>query len=167
MIIKTGKIVSIILFVLIFSGAPARAAGPESLSVSDVSDQLVCQCGCTLILSNCNHAECPSRETMTALIVQELDRGQTSPQIIQTFVTQYGEQVLASPPKKGFNLVAWILPFAVIIAGGVVVYIMLKKWVWRGSLSESLISDDINESFDEYGLRLEQELREFNGKGYR
>lgn len=136
------KTIGLILVVLIFTAAPVQA-GPESMSVSDISDELVCQCGCTMILSNCSHQECGSREAMTAFIVQEMERGQSGPRIIQTFVRQYGEQVLSSPPKKGFNLIAWILPFAAILAGGTIIYVTLKKWLWRGSLSATVARDEI------------------------
>ena len=37
-----------------------------------------------------------------------------------TLVDQFGESVLAAPPKSGFNLLAWVLPLAgvVLAAGG-------------------------------------------------
>ncbi len=160
------KIFGVVLVVLIFTAAPVQA-GPELLSVSDISDELVCQCGCTMILSNCSHQECGSREAMTAFIVREMERGQSGPRIIQTFVRQYGEQVLSSPTKRGFNLIAWILPFAVILAGGAIIYAALKKWVWRSSLSATVARDEIEEIYDEYGRQLEQELKKFTRSGFR
>ncbi|MEE8414004.1 MAG: cytochrome c-type biogenesis protein CcmH [Dehalococcoidales bacterium] len=158
------KIIGVILVVLIFTVAPVQA-GPES--VSDISDELVCQCGCSMILRNCSHQECGSREAMTVFIIREMERGQSGAQIIQTFVRQYGEQVLSSPPKKGFNLIAWILPFAAILVGGAIIYAALKKWVGRSSLSATVDRDEIEEIYDEYGRQLEQELRKFTKSGFR
>ncbi len=151
------------LIILLFA-SPARV---NAATVSDISQQLICQCGCTLVLANCTHGECMSRDTMTTLIEQKLAQGQSEEQIIQSFVAQYGEQVLASPPKKGFNLVAWVLPFVAILAGGGVIYLALKKWVWRGKQAPTIANGEAEEGDEEYRRRLEQELEEFTGKGFR
>ena len=39
-------------------------------------------------------------------------------QIIAIFRAQYGEKVLSAPTTQGFNLLAWVMPFAAIVAGG-------------------------------------------------
>ncbi|MFC2020650.1 cytochrome c-type biogenesis protein CcmH [Chloroflexota bacterium] len=162
-----GRVLTIVLLFFIFVVTPVKAAGLGSLSVSDVSDQLVCQCSCGMILTNCSHLECGSREAMTAFIVQELDRGQTSPQIVQTFVLQYGEQVLSSPPKRGFNLVAWVLPFAALLAGAGIIYIALKKWLRRGMAYQTDAVVETQEEDGKYLLQLEKELKEFAGGSFR
>src|SRR3972149_2854362 len=95
-----------LVFGLLF--LPARTYGADNTMVDSISTQLICQCGCTAVLNNCTHLECHIRESMTAQIKLQLDQGMTSQQIIQSFVTQYGEQVLSSPPKRGFNLTAWL-----------------------------------------------------------
>ncbi len=154
----------IILLAVLFSASPAWA---DSATVGSISEQLICQCGCNMGLSNCTHAECMSREAMTTLIEQRLAQGQSEAEIIQFFVTQYGEQVLASPPKRGFNLVAWVLPFAAILAGGVVIYIALKKWVWQGRQSLTVATTETEEQDQEYQQRLKKELEEFTGRGFR
>lgn len=151
-----------LLFLLLAS--PVMADSP---TVGDISDQLICQCGCNMVLSNCTHAECMSREAMTTLIEQKLAQGQSEEEIIQSFVAQYGEQVLASPPKRGFNLVAWILPFAAILGGGGVIYIALKKWVWQGRQSPTMATTETDEKDEEYQRRLDKELKEFTGRGFR
>ncbi len=155
---------SIIFLLFFLFTSPVRA---ESATVSDISDQLICQCGCTLVLANCTHSECMSRDTMTTLIEQGLAQGQSEEEIIQFFVVQYGEQVLASPPKRGFNLTAWILPFAAILGGGGIIYMALKKWVWQGRQSVITAEAEVEESDEEYRRRLEKELEEFTERGFR
>ncbi len=154
----------IALLIALLFVSPARA---DSTTVSDISKQLICQCGCTLVLANCTHEECMSRDTMTTLIEQKLAQGQSEEQIIQFLVTQYGEQVLASPPKRGFNLVAWLLPFAAILGGGGVIYIAIKKWVWQGRQSSTTAKAVAEEGDEEYQRRLEKELDEFTERGFR
>jgi cytochrome c-type biogenesis protein CcmH len=155
---------SIILLIVLLSLSPAKA---NAQTVGDISKQLICQCGCTLVLANCTHSECMSRDTMTTLLKQKLAQGQSEEGIIQFFVTQYGEQVLASPPKRGFNLVAWILPFAAILAGGAAIYIAIKKWVWQGRQSPTIATTETDEKDEEYRHRLEKELKEFTERGFR
>ncbi len=154
----------ITLLVLLLSASPARAA---SATVGDISKQLICQCGCTMVLANCTHSECMSRNMMTTLIEQKIAQGQSEEEIIRFFVAQYGEQVLASPPKRGFNLVAWLLPFAAILSGGGIIYIALKKWVRRGKIRQTSAMTEAEEGDEEYQHRLEKELEEFTGRGFR
>ncbi len=154
----------IILLVVLFSFLPARA---NAATMGSIAKELICQCGCTLVLANCTHSECMSRDTMTTLIEQKLAQGQSEEQIIQSFVAQYGEQVLASPPKRGFNLTAWILPFAAILGGGGIIYMSLKKWVWQGRQSATTAEAEVEESDEEYRRRLEKELDEFTERGFR
>lgn len=151
-----------LLFLLLVS--PVKA---ESATVSDISKQLICQCGCTLLLSNCTHIECPVGVPMKALIEQKLDQGQSEEQIIQLFVAQYGEVVLASPPKRGFNLAAWVSPFAAIAAGGVAIYFALKKWVKRGKRYQTKDVTKSKEEDKEYQRQLEKDLKEFDEGGFR
>ena len=144
--------------------SPARA---NAATVSDISKQLICQCGCTMVLLNCSHAECDSREAMTTLIQQKIDQGQSEEQIIQLFVAQYGEQVLAAPPKRGFNLMAWITPFVVLIVGAGVISIVLKKWVRREAPSQTYTPAEPDERDEEYRHQLEEELKEFAERSFR
>ena len=155
---------AIILLVFLLLASPVRA---DSATVSAISKQLICQCGCTLVLANCTHSECMSRDTMTTLIEQKLAQGQSEEQIIQSFVDQYGEQVLASPPKRGFNLVAWVLPFAAILAGGGIVYMVIKRWVWQGRQSPTMVTTEAEEGDEEYRRQLEEELEKFEERGFR
>lgn len=157
-------LLAVVLSAALLSATPVLADGP---TVSDVAGELVCQCGCTLILSNCNHAECGVGVPMTALIKQKLAQGESKEQIIDYFVAQYGEKVLASPLKKGFNLVAWLLPFAAMLAGGVVIYLALKTWVRRGSRYQADATDETEEEDEAYRQQVDKELDEFGEGGFR
>ena len=60
-----------------------------------------------------------------------LDSGLTVEQIIKSQVDEYGETVLSAPTKFGFNLTAWVMPFMVLIAGGVGIRKILYTWVGK------------------------------------
>ncbi|MFC1976980.1 cytochrome c-type biogenesis protein CcmH [Chloroflexota bacterium] len=111
---------------------PVTPVMADSPTVGDISKQLICPCDCTEVLSTC---DCATQEELVASIEQKLAEGQSEEQIIQSFVDQYGKQVLASTPQQvpasapeqGLNLMVWGLPFAGLLFGGGIVYIALTK----------------------------------------
>ncbi len=112
-----------IILVLSFVLLPVTQVMAEEHTVSDISKELMCQCGCGLVLAACD-CELPNGAVeMTTLISEKLAQGESGEQIIQSFVAYYGEQVLAPSPSQ----VAWLLPFAAILGGGGVAYLVLKK----------------------------------------
>ncbi len=156
--IKTLFIILILGLVLL----PATPALAADVTVDDIAEQLICQCGCGMVLSECT---CATAAGMVVLIEQNLDEGKSEEEILDYFVSLYEEKVLASPPKRGFNLVAWILPFVAILAGGVVIYLATRIWVKRGE--QSATSSEAEEGDEEYQRQLEKELKEFTTKGFR
>lgn len=154
------------LFIILILGLvilPVTPALADEVTVGDIAEQIMCQCeDCTHILSEC---DCGFREIMLAEIEEQLAQGKSEQETIDYFIAKYGEKVLVSPPKSGFNLVAWILPFAAILAGGVVVYLTIKKWVKQGG--QSATSAKAEEGDEEYQRRLEKELEEFTKEGFR
>ena len=155
------KILGIVISVVLLSASPVMADSP---TVSSISEELVCQCGCGRLL---NSHVCDTQEAMVTLIEQKLAQGQSEEEIIQFFVAQYGEQVLAAPPKQGFNLMVWITPFAAILGGGGVIYLALKKWVGRGRLSQTDAMTEAKEGDEEYRHQLEKELEDFSQGSFR
>lgn len=153
------------LFILVLAIMPITASA-ASPAADAIAKQLVCQCGCLSVLNNCVHGECMVRDQMYTVIEQKLSQGQSAEQIIQYFVAQYGEQVLAEPPKKGFNLVGWITPFAAILAGGAVIALALKHWVKRDETSAAVAAES-NEGDQKYREQLEKELANFKEGGFR
>lgn len=68
---------------------------------------------------------------MRALVRAKLEGGWSREQILQFFVDRYGEGVLASPPKSGFSLLAWIIPI-VVVAGSVGLLVFILRSMRRG-----------------------------------
>ncbi|MFQ5766794.1 MAG: cytochrome c-type biogenesis protein CcmH [Acidobacteriota bacterium] len=90
---------------------PAWASGDSGSDVEAVAKQLVCYCGCSgLTAAACT---CGTAESIRATIRQQLDSGLTPDQVVQAWVKERGEQILAVPTREGFNLVGWTLPFVV------------------------------------------------------
>ena len=56
-----------------------------------------------------------------------LARGYDQDQILRYFESSYGEFVLLVPPKKGIGWLVWVLPVALLIAGGFIVWRMMSR----------------------------------------
>ena len=104
--------------------APVGAATQQ-----EVEEALTCQCGCGLTVHSCNHLQCPSGEPIKKEIAERLARGEDKTTILAAFRERYGEKVLSSPTFRGFNWLAWIMPFAALAAGGLGVALVIRRWV--------------------------------------
>ena len=117
------KKLGIILLVSLFSFFPARA---NATTLDDISRQMMCPCGCDLVLATC-HCDLPNGAAeINALIEEKLAQGQSGEQIIQFFVARYGQQVLVSP-KQNSNPMLWSAALIGILTIGIVIYLKQKK----------------------------------------
>jgi cytochrome c-type biogenesis protein CcmH/NrfF len=119
--------------------------------------QLMCMCGCNQVLLECNHVGCTYSSRMRDELAAAIARGDNDSLILQSFVQKYGNTVLAAPTNKGFNIVAWIMPFAVfVVAAGLTVW-LVRMWKSR-ALAQPVPSPQLNpEELDELRKRARQE----------
>jgi len=92
---------------------------------------MICTCGCRQILLECNHVGCQVSDKMMGELRVALARGDSDDLVMQAFVQRYGETVRAAPEAKGFNLMAWITPFAMLFAGLLLAVTVLRRWSMR------------------------------------
>jgi len=95
-------------------------------TVDQIAEKLSCFCGTCphLVVTQCG---CSTADKIKIEIRQKIDSGMNEAQILQSFVSQYGETVLSAPPKRGFSLTAWALPFLAFLLGGTVLFTFLKR----------------------------------------
>jgi len=55
--------------------------------------------------------------------------GRSGRQILDQFVREHGIAILMAPPKRGFNLAAYFTPSLLIVAAGVALTLVLRRWV--------------------------------------
>jgi cytochrome c-type biogenesis protein CcmH len=114
---------AIILVTCLAAAAPA-AASEQHPTLAELERELVCPtCKTTLQMSNA-----PVAERMRAFIRQRIAAGDTKSEIKDKLVAQFGESVLAAPPARGFNLLAWLVPIAGGLIAVVVVAILARRW---------------------------------------
>ena len=78
-------------------------------------------------------------------VKEQMDKGRSKEEILEFFVERYGPWILREPPKEGFNIIAWIIPFAMLIIGPMAIWAM----VWRKKLT-----------IDTFGVRSDSEIVE-------
>jgi len=96
--------------------------------MNDLSHRLMCQCGCAQLLGECDHYGCPSRDKELGELRADIAAGMSDQQILKAFAAQYGAVVLAAPETHGFDLVAWIAPFAVFAAALLGTILLIRRW---------------------------------------
>jgi cytochrome c-type biogenesis protein CcmH/NrfF len=103
-------------------------ASTPTARLNTLSHHLMCQCGCAQILGECDHVGCPDRDKELSELSAAIDSGLGDQQILDAFAAKYGETVLAAPRTTGFDLVAWIAPFAVFAAALLGTILLIRRW---------------------------------------
>lgn len=104
-----------------------------ALTTSEMSSEIMCTCGCTMVLNTCS---CGTADDMRSEIDSMIGQGKSKDEIINIFVSQYGEKILSSPPRRGFNLVAYIAPGFGLLIGIVVAVFLVRRWRFSRLLEE-------------------------------
>jgi cytochrome c-type biogenesis protein CcmH len=105
--------------------------------LNTLSHHLMCQCGCAQVLGECDHVGCPDRDKELAELSSAIDSGLGDQQILDAFAAKYGETVLAAPRTTGFDLVAWIAPFAVFAAALLGTILLIRRWGGLGRKAQT------------------------------
>lgn len=112
-----------VLIAALALAAPARAS-EERPTPAELESELVCPvCETTLDTS-----DAPIAQRMKAFIRARIAAGDTKSAIKGKLVDQFGPTVLAVPPRKGFEWIAWLLPLAGLAAGALAVGALAWRW---------------------------------------
>jgi cytochrome c-type biogenesis protein CcmF len=136
------------------------APSPVGVDENWLVRNIVCQCGsCRHMLIECASENCGHAIQDRVEIRRLLDEKQTRDQIIDYFIKKYGSQIaLASPIDKGFNRLAWLLPYSLgtLAAGGMVygAYRLTRKPPAPPTVAPTPTAED-----PELADKLEDELR--------
>jgi len=102
--------------------------GDEDARFNDLGHHLMCVCGCSQILLECNHVGCQYSDRMRGELMEALNRGDNDDLALQSFIQKYGTTVVAAPSTSGFGRVAWIMPFVALFAGLASVVLIVRAW---------------------------------------
>lgn len=149
-----------LLVAAVAAPAAARRARAQPTQ-QEIEEALTCQCGCGLTVHSCNHLNCGSGEPIKAEIRERLQRGESKQQILEAFRLRHGEKVLSSPTFQGFNWLAWITPFAAVLAAGTALVVTIRR---RGQATARAGGTPSVEAAGDGALRarLDRELHDFD-----
>jgi cytochrome c-type biogenesis protein CcmH len=140
---------------------PAAAlASEEHPTLRELEGELMCPtCETTLELSNA-----PAANQIRRFVRARIAAGDTKSEIEDKLVAEFGRGVLASPPKEGFDLLAWVLPLLAVGVGAGVIGLLVVRWSRRREPETWLQEPSANGRADldpALEKRLEDELARF------
>ena len=110
---------------LVLLAALPAAAG--AVTVGEVAREVRCPtCNTPLDVSNS-----PAAADMKAYIADRIDEGWDKQRIIDGLVAEFGDGVLATPPKSGFDLIAWLVPGLAVLLGLAAIPLLARAWSRR------------------------------------
>jgi cytochrome c-type biogenesis protein CcmH len=139
----------------------AAGASEEHPTQAELEKELVCPV-CTP--ATLDQSDSQIARNMKAFIRSRIAAGDTKSEIKGKLVAQFGEQVLAAPPRSGFNWLAWILPIAGLGVGAAAVGFAAWRWSRSRDAAVELPLEASNgrRAIDpELERRLEDELARF------
>jgi cytochrome c-type biogenesis protein CcmH len=145
------------LFLLVLTAlilVPVARASEQHPSLTELEGEVMCPvCETTL-----DQSSSPAAQQIKRVIANRIAAGDTKTQIKDRLVAEYGNAILAAPPRKGFGLVAWWLPVIGILAAAVVVGV--GAWRWARAREPAPVGPPLDPALER---RLDDELRRFEG----
>jgi cytochrome c-type biogenesis protein CcmH/NrfF len=133
---------------------PVARASERHPSQTELEGEVMCPvCGTTL-----DQSSSPAAQQIKRVIAGRIAAGDTKTEIKDRLVGEYGDAILAAPPRHGFGLLAWWLPIGGIVVAAVVVG--LGAWRWSRAREPAPRAVQLDPALER---RLDDELRRFEG----
>jgi len=146
-------VAALALGALTLAGPAAACAHPRT-SLSYLEGQIMCPtCHTTL-----DQSDAQAAQRIKAQINKRIAQCWTADRIKSELVENFGAGILAAPPHKGFDLLAWWLPLGGIIAGAGA--LAFGVWRWSRSREETpaaaaVLDEETERRLDELLARLD------------
>jgi cytochrome c-type biogenesis protein CcmH len=124
-----------VMALLLVAAPAATLAGAAPTARQEVEGRLMCYCGCSdLTVRVCT---CGTADAIRQEIAERLGRGETPDQVVAAYVARHGAQIRSAPAKSGFELLAWVTPFAAILLAGSALIVIVRRWGARAAADRS------------------------------
>ena len=121
------RFLAVVAAALVLAGPAAAACPHPQTSLAYLEGQVMCPtCHTTL-----DQSDSAAAHQIEVFISQKIAACWTAQRIESALVENYGPQILAAPPHKGFDLLAWWLPIAGVLAGALVLAVGVWRWSRR------------------------------------
>jgi len=125
-LLKTAQLTFLMAALFTFLGTD------QDVRFQTLGHKVKCICGgCNQVLLECNHVGCTYSDRMRGELAAFVDRGDSDDLTLQAFVQKYGPTVLIAPTATGFNRVAWVMPYLVLVLGLTTVVLIVRTWRTR------------------------------------
>ncbi len=108
-------------------GVPQIPKTDENL-FNDLSSKMACLCSCGATIKSCPHEKCSFSVPVRKEIRRMIETGLSRDEIKAELVSSHGEAILALPEFKGFNVMAWVTPFILILIVGYGIVALVRNW---------------------------------------
>lgn len=107
-----------------------EGAGERSAAeIDNVTAQVAAQLRCLVCRGqSVQESQAPLALEMKSVIRERLEAGDTPDEVVDYFLSRYGEYVLLQPRARGFNLLVYLLPVALLLIGGALVVRRIGLW---------------------------------------
>lgn len=119
-----SRFASLLAIAALLLPATSAAAASTATTLPEIEPQVMCVT-CRIPL---NTAESPQANVEREYIKSLIRKGDDEAQIKKALVSQYGPAVLSLPGAKGFDLAAYIVPIAVVLALLALLATLLPRW---------------------------------------
>jgi cytochrome c-type biogenesis protein CcmH len=152
---------ALILALLVAAWPLTHAHADRPPTRHDVASGLMCQCGCALTVAACQESmPCNVSDSVVQEIDDQIAEGKSKGEILDYFATIYGEEILSTPRKSGFGLMAWVMPFLAVIVGAAALAALVGLWArGRPALSEAPVAAEPTGDLNTFEQRVEEDLR--------
>jgi cytochrome c-type biogenesis protein CcmH len=109
---------------------PGATPQMDKVAVETFERGLACPCPCTLDVYTCRTTDfnCGISPAVHGDIEVLVNGGYSADEIMDAMTDTYGDFILMTPRKQGFNLLAWFAPFAALGFGALGVGMLLRGW---------------------------------------
>ena len=111
----------IITYFLLFSSSSSNEVQPQLIEIYKNLRCLICQ-GQSVADSNSDFAS-----TIKIVVQDQINEGKTEEEIYNFLISKYGEWIVYQPPLNRNNFLLWFLPYVILVIGGFIVFIIIRK----------------------------------------
>jgi cytochrome c-type biogenesis protein CcmH len=122
--------------------AVPAAYAQQNPHAKELAKRVKCMCGgCEDSAGLCSHpggsfsGPCETARAMQRDLDDRVAKNETDDAILAAYVTQYGPTVLVEPPKRGFDLLAWVMPVLLPILALLLVWYVVRSWRRKAQLA--------------------------------
>ena len=148
------RLLGLLVLVAALVVAAPTLASESRPTLGELEGEVMCPtCKTTLDMSSS-----PVANRIRAFISARIAAGDTRSEIKRKLVGEFGPAVLASPSKRGFNLLAWLLPLIGVVLGAVVLGWL--AWTWSRRRAGGTAADPGGPQAPPLAAELEQRVDE-------